>query len=392
MNEPRDKNRRWSSDGFTLIELMITFLLASVVMASVFVMYTQVTKSFHRQGELIKSQAQLRFALDNLKNDIRRAGFQATIHSQKDTSRVCWTPPGVDLLALTIERGNGFVHLPTVNVDVAPSSITLFGDYFSPNAQGFYAFQVDSGGNVYMDPLDATLSAMSEAEFDSIFRPNVRWLRVVTKDEKEWYSKIIATDYPNRRLTLSSSPPGSGYCLAGFGQGSVNPVGWIRYELREDTRTAALLADGAELRDLGKTDLVRVEVDSDGVPVENTALVIAEYVVDLQFYDFGLDLTSLGQTTSITHFPLVEDVATSGGTGLLGSDVSSSRTNDLRYLTPKVSVRTPHEDQDFFFTPRESDYGPLLSFELDQVMDGSARVESLASRVDVRNFALRRVK
>ena len=150
-------------------------------------------------------------------------------------SRVCWTPPGTDLLGLSISPGDGYVHLPGENKDVVPSSITLFGDYFSANAKGYYAFQVDSGGNVFLDPTEG-LAAMSQGEFLAMFRPNVRWLRVVTKDEKEWYSKIILADYPNRRLTLASSPPASGYCLAGFGQGFDNPVGWIRYEI---TKTSA---------------------------------------------------------------------------------------------------------------------------------------------------------
>ena len=100
------------SRGFTLIELMITFLIASVVMAAVFVMYTQTTQSFHREEEAIEMHSQLRFAMDNLKNDIRRAGFQSTVHSGKDVSRVCWTPPGTDLLGLSIAPGDGFVHLP----------------------------------------------------------------------------------------------------------------------------------------------------------------------------------------------------------------------------------------------------------------------------------------
>ena len=380
------------SRGFTLIELMITFLIASVVMAAVFVMYTQTTKSFHREEAAIEMHSQLRFAMDNLKNDIRRAGFQSTIHSQKDVSRVCWTPPATDLLGLSINPDDGFVHLPGENKDVSPSSITLFGDYFSANAKGYYAFQVDSGGNVFLDPSDPGLAAMSQGEFLAMFRPNVRWLRVVTKDEKEWYSKIVLADYPNRRLTLASSPPASGYCLAGFGQGFVNPVGWIRYEIREDQRTAGLLAEGADIRNLGKSDLVRVEVREDGSAVDDTALVIAEYVVDLQFYDFGMDQTLSSSTTQITHFPLVHNVAIPGGGGLLGTDGAVAQPNNLRFLTPKISVRTPHEDDEHPFEQRTGVYSPLDSFEVDLDLFGGARVNSIASRVDLRNFTLRRLK
>ena len=200
--------------------------------------------------------------------------------------------------------------------------------------------------------------SLTQAEFESIFRPNVRWLRVVTKDEKEWYAPIVAVDFPNRRLTLGSSPPPSGYCLAGFGQGWVNPVGWLRYELREDTRTASLLADGAELRNPGKTDLVRLEVRSDGTAVEGTALTLAENVVDLQFYDFGFDSALAGGATTITHYPVIEDVAPVGGGGLLGTDPVIAEPNNLRYFTIKMSVRTPTESPDFEFEPRNGPYSP----------------------------------
>ena len=380
------------SKGFTLVELMITFTIASVVMASVFVMYTQATDAFNKEEEAIGMHSQLRFAMDNLKNDIRRAGFHATPHSVKDVSRVCWTPPGTELLGLSIDINSGFVHLPSENSEIRPSSITLFGDYFSTNSKGYYAYQVDSGGNVFMDPSDPDLANMKQAEFEAIFRPNVRWLRVVTKDEKEWYSKIVAVDYPNRRLTLASSPPGSGYCLAGFGQGWVNPVGWIRYEVREDTRTDTLLAEGANLRNSGKSDLVRLEVREDGTPVEATALVIAEYVIDMQFYDFGIDESVASTGTTITHYPFVENVVAPGGGGILGTDGTVAQTNNLRFMTPKLSVRTPHEDEDHTFEKRKGLYGPIRFFELEPDLIGSARVESLASRVDLRNFTIRRLK
>ena len=378
--------------GFTLVELMITFLIASVVMAAVFVMYTQATDSFRKEEEAVATQSQLRFAMDHIKNDVRKAGFHATPHSVKDTARVCWTPPDGNLLGLSIGPSNGFVHEPGVNQNIAPSSLTVFGDYFSNNSKGYYAFQVDSSGNVFMDPADPSLANLSQAEFESIFRPNVRWLRVVTKDEKEWYAPIVAVDFPNRRLTLGSSPPPSGYCLAGFGQGWVNPVGWLRYELRADTRTAALLAEDAGLRNLGKTDLVRVEVRSDGSAVEGTALTLAENVIDLQFYDFGFDSAFAGGATSITHYPLVENVAPIGGGGLLGTDPAIAEPNNLRYFTIKMSVRTPNESPDFEFEPRAGLYAPLRLFDVDPEMIGAARVEGLASRVDLRNFTLRRLK
>ena len=243
-----------------------------------------------------------------------------------------------------------------------------------------------------MDPSDPALASLTQAEFESIFRPNVRWLRVVTKDEKEWYAPIVAVDFPNRRLTLGSSPPPSGYCLAGFGQGWVNPVGWLRYELRAGYATASLLAEVLNSGIPERRTSCALEVRSDGTAVEGTALTLAENVVDLQFYDFGFDSALQGWATTITHYPVIENVAPIGGGGLLGTDPVIAEPNNLRYFTIKMSVRTPTESQDFEFEPRNGPYSPLRLFEVDPEMVGAARVEGLASRVDLRNFTLRRLK
>ena len=76
----------------------------------------------------------------------------------------------------------------------------------------------------------------------------------------------------------------------------------------------------------------------------------------------------------------------------MGTDGAIAEPNNLRFLTPKISVRTPNEDSNRIFEQRTGLYSPLNSFEVDLELSGSARVESLASRVDLRNFTLRRLK
>ena len=76
----------------------------------------------------------------------------------------------------------------------------------------------------------------------------------------------------------------------------------------------------------------------------------------------------------------------------MGTDGAIAEPNNLRFLTPKISVRTPNEDSNRIFEQRTGLYSPLDSFEVDLELSGSARVESLASRVDLRNFTLRRLK
>ena len=99
---------------------MITFLIASVVMAAVFVMYTQATDSFRKEEDAVATQSQLRFAMDHIKNDVRKAGFHATPHSVKD-GLVCAGPRQTAIFSdFRLHPPRGFVHESGLNQNVIP--------------------------------------------------------------------------------------------------------------------------------------------------------------------------------------------------------------------------------------------------------------------------------
>ena len=385
---------RWThlqnARGFTIVELMTTLFLAFIITSAVYTMYDQSSRAYQTQFQFTEAHRQLRFSLDHIRSDIRRAAFQATPNHLTDP-RVCWTPPGSNLRALHLQQNLGFVFDPATNVHINPSALTLFGDYFAPNGHAFQATQIDSGGNVFLDTTDPVVQGLSEEDFLAIFRPGVRWLRVTTRDEKDWYAPVGSVDYGNRRITLAEAPPVTGYCVSSFGAGEISPVGWVRYRLVQDTRSEALLGDGGAARMVGKTDLIREEVSSNGVAVAGTALVIGENVVDLAFYDFGFDTSSPGQASLITTQPFIENVVNGDGSGALGATDITATPERLRFFTVKLSVRTVYEEYEVDFVPRQSEHGPFRTFELDPTLEGATRVESSASRVDLRNIALRRL-
>ena len=383
---------RWkhllNARGFTFVELMTTLFLAFIITAAVYVMYDQSSRAYQTQFQFTEAHRQLRFSLDHIRADIRRASFQATPNHLTDP-RVCWTPPGSTLRAISLQPNDGYVFDPTTNVHINPSSLTLFGDYFAPDGHTFQATQIDSGGNVFLDATETVVQGLTEAEFSAIFRPGVRWLRITTRDEKDWYAPVSAVDFSNKRITLAEVPPVTGYCVSSFGAGEISPVGWLRYRLALDTRSEALLGDGGAARLIGKTDLIREEVDSVGAAVPSTALVIGENVVDLAFYDFGFDSSSPGQTSVITTQPFIENVVNGDGSGALGAIDLTATPERLRFLTVKLSVRTVYEEYQVDFAPRNSAHGPFHTFELDPTLEGATRVESSASRVDLRNITMR---
>lgn len=381
---------RGSNRGVTLVELMLALAIAFIVIAAIYVLYQTSVRGYRVQSQIVDMQTQLRFGIDHLKADLRRAGHMSTANNRTDAS-ICWAPANVNLYAFSIERNDGFVANSAQNINIFPSAITLFGDYFSPQGLGFDAVEI--AGNVVQLAPSATVVSMSQDEFETVFRPGVRWLRVENVDGVNyWYAPVESLNYAERQVILQQSP-GTGPCNpSAFGLRNVAPVGWIRYRLAEDTRTGDLVGEVAQQQLSGKTDLIREEVDILGDPVANTQLVISEFAVDLQFYDFGFDTSAPGDPPQITVLPLVSDVVSAdGATGFLSSQDEFATPERLRFLTVKLSVRSPAEEEDLIFQTRQigntdassAEFAPIRTFELNPDLIGAARVESLAGRVSV---------
>jgi len=372
--------------GFTLIELMVTMVLALVIVGAVYMLYAQSVTGYRIESQILDMQARLRFGLEHVKRDFRRASFMATPNSAVDTD-VC-PQPANHLRSVTLLPNNGsvFQPWPSANPYIQPSAITLFGDFFSGRVYKTAGIQENKVFFALTDSFPA-----SEVEFNRIFLPfsgvSARYLRIVTQDQFEMYLAIEDAAYDERSVTLDQSVPmlgGGSLCgIAGFGEGlDASVAGFVRYRILNDGRANA---------PAGKTDLVREELRLNGTDaIAGSQLVIADYAVDLQFYDFGVDTDPLGTSPSIQVFPLFNQVADGGGGGMLGTSLNASPEN-LRFLTVKLTVRTDQEDPNHTFAARQTLFGPLDGFEID-AMVGSCRTSSLASRVELTSLAVRNLK
>jgi len=367
--------------GYTLVELMVALVLSLVLTGSIYVIYENSISAQRVEGQLLDLQDRLRFGMEHLKRDLRRAGFLASPNTAADDA-VC-SKPAYDLRAVTLYPNSGTVHQPWsgANPNVQPTTLLLFGDFFSGQ---LYKSSGISGNLVYLQLTENFPS--SEIEFNRVFNDN-RYLRIVTHDRFELLIPIQTSNYVERTVTLELSVPlvaaGNRCGITGFGEGlDVNVAGFVRYRVAGDTRPGA---------PLGKTDLIREEISHDGLTVvAGTQLVIADYAVDLQFYDFGLDSDATGTAPAMVVFPLITDVADEGGGGMLGT-MTGSQPEDLRFLTVKLTVRTQEEDPTHSHLPRTGLFAPLRSFEVDP-MDGAARTLTLASRVELSSLAVRNLK
>jgi len=323
------------SRGLTLVEVLVTVVLTSIMIAGVYMIYSKSVLAFRVENQVMTMQDRLRFGLEHLKRDIRRAGFLATPNSNVD-SNIC-PAQNFHLRAVTITAADGDVAEDGDNDNVAPSSITLFGDFFS--GQVYRTAGID-GARVYLDRFSPTLQQMNAAEFDRIFcglscnAPN-RYLRIVTRDQFEVMLQITDAEFDINHggpyVELNQSVPrvgGGNLCgISGLGEGiDVNVVGFVRYRIAFDQRPNAPTDTGESGGNPLKTDLIREELDVDGATtMPGTQLVIADYAVDLQFYDFGFDTSAANQLPDMVYYPLVAEVLDgSHDDGLLNTSGSAT--------------------------------------------------------------------
>lgn len=84
------------NQGFTLVEMMITMLLAGIIMAAIYSAYITMQKSYVVQDQVAEMQQTLRAAMDYVVRDIRMAGYNPT---KKATAGIIQQSNGGQLIA-----------------------------------------------------------------------------------------------------------------------------------------------------------------------------------------------------------------------------------------------------------------------------------------------------
>jgi prepilin-type N-terminal cleavage/methylation domain-containing protein len=368
--------------GFTLIELMVAALVGSIVIAGIYLLYDQSVKAYRIQDQSLDALGQLRAGMHQLKTDLRSAGYNAP--SQTDVETWVTTPPGMVLSAVAIEVDpNAPVIESSINTSIVPQRVRILGDFWSHRT---YTTEAVAGQTVTLrwGPEDG-----DQREFERVFN-NRRLLRIETYGviREEQLIPIAAANYAgglNPSVTLDNAVQGIG----GFGTGNeVSVVGYIRYRLKRDTRRT----DNSS-----KVDLIREELMPSGLAAEGSALIIAENIVDFQVYDICMN-TQPPATGTMIQRPIVPGVSlqcfpnlvalNGGGVSLAAS--ANNQSHMLRSLAIKLSARTPYEDPDIPFAPRQVIDEPLRAYELDPLLPGAARVFELAAMTTLTGIQARR--
>jgi len=378
--------------GFTLVELMVALAVGAIVMAGVYIIFQRSSSAFRAQMQAQRMNDHLRGALAHLKADLKKAAFLATPNSAVDPN-VCPLDEPLQGLALELSQlGSGDEYDPVANLlnntNVQPLAITLLGPYQTTRVfrtAGVVGNQVTL---LTADSLEVRANYPgSQAEFDALFKAG-RLLKLVNQDQREMYVTITGADFGTGAITVDPGlQPATANNSCGYqADGSrmeVVLLSFVRYRVGRDVR------DGAPRE---KTDLIREELRLSGhdlLRVDGSPLHVAEYVVDLMLYDFVFDQGTPG-APSLQHVATYDQGNVLNGDGSGRLERSAGATPEkLRFVTVKVSTRTPDEDPGTAFFPRRQLFAPLRLYDANRLMNGAASVESLASRVELTTFRQR---
>ena len=322
----RDMQRaaRRLTAGFTLVELMVAITGGLFVTIAVFMLAKQATAVYTAEARMGNATIGAVAGFERLRLDIERAGFLVTPNIQRDPNR-CGDPVGnAPSWPTYLQRLQAvFIYQPAVaptsvltNNHILPNEITLAGSYASsdqfPTGPVFDTSPVTIQLQTASPPMArlgyaaAGSPSAQAALLSTVFGAN-RILRVVDTAGKEQYGKIQSVtggDTPSITLTIDGKPPfifrssATGVSLKcgvpGTGERSlVNVVNLIKYSVKDMTTNAAYAplfaspvvasqATGATT-DVGRTELVRGELDANGNTIDGSEEIVAEFAVDLAF-------------------------------------------------------------------------------------------------------------
>lgn len=388
--------KRQARRGFTLVELLVSIVLVAIVMLAAMGLASAVSNVFYVQDQTVDTQGGLRFSLDFISGDLRRAGFLATPSARRDPL-ICPKPGGGigadNLVAVRVVDGGsppGEIFSPAVdggqNVNIQPDALWVMGSFDS--SVTYPATRINADGTIELDPirLGTRLGATPQEQFEGLFRRG-RLIKLSSRTGSGQLVPIASSAWNGGNATvtvagLATRDNGTGCGIEGInGEGyDVAVVNIIRYDVRRDAT------------DETKANLVRSEIDATTGDVMRSAdggaasVPVLEYVTDFQVW-LDADSSNFGSP----RFTPASSFGDHEGNTPLSDLASGDLWHEARVAEILVSARTVREDRSLGHIPRASATAPLLTFNLNEDKKGSARVITMNTRVELTNVAFRNI-
>lgn len=368
--------------GFTLTELMVAVTGGLFVSLAVFALAREGSRFYQREQRMSDATLSAVIGFERLRTDIARAGFLGTPNVLKDPN-LCGAPDGAwplelaRLASVRIEQSATTATGSPVNTTLNannrfPARILLTGSYSAP--EQFPIWNVETQGsnyNVYLQYRTGPLGRMGYLAADAATQlamlRNVfgstggRGLRIQDQSGQIQFATISdVTAGLQPYVTLTQTPPlkfrdeAASVCgLKGNVTGAtVNPINFIRYDVRSlssNTDYEAIYSTGtggtsnAQIGDADRTELVRVELDTSGTPIQGTEELVAQFAVDLKF---SLTVaTSMGAGSDPTLETVPDDDVSTTWAGDIAGLPGNSGPERIKSVRVRLSVRSREADR-----------------------------------------------
>lgn len=412
-----------SRRGFTLVELMVALTGGLFVSLAVFALARDSGRFYQRETRLANATMGALVGFERLRTDIARAGFLGTPNIVRDPA-VCskpvvgWPSGLANLASIQITQPGASTNAALAANGRNPQTILLSGSYASADVfPGSFTSTLGTTVEFHLDasPVPPALArlnyfpAASDTTLSAVFA--VGSVVRIVEYGKQYYALVFkVTGGPLPFITLANTAPpiqfkdnapagldcGAQEGLAGDGKATINVVNFVQYGLRNlltdpqttpdgKTNYASLYANSAAAPgETQRTELVRVELNAAGNPINGTEDIVAEYAVDLQ-----CSLTAITGFTSTTDPTLGSVAPGTAAFGTFAGNVfpTTSTPELIKSVRVRLGVRSREGDRETDIAESGANAG-LFRFGLGAGGGGGvsfARVRTFQADVELFN-------